>query len=169
VGLYTHDFAGARAEDVRQSVLLGGVLILLGTAGLFALLQAQKMRVAQSTIQDLESYTRDVIESLPDALVSLDSKGRIVSPNTRAETLFGVRKSDAVGRPLADLIGPMQGDLGSRLETGEAFVEQPASCVTSDGETIPVRVSAAPLTDRKSLRIGTVILLRDQREIRAME
>ena len=169
VGLYTRDFADARSEDIRQSILQGGVLFLVGVAGFFLLSLTQRVRTARGAIQDLETYTRDVVESLPDALVTLDGNGDVMSMNAKASELFGVAEADARGRPLSHLVGPARCDVGQRIESGEEFNEHPTSCSALGDEEIPVRVSAAQLRNRDGTRIGTVMLIRDQREIQTME
>ncbi len=169
VGLYTRDFAAARAEDVRQSLLLGGVLLLVGTAGFYALLLSQRVRSARAAVRDMESYTRHVVESLPDALVTLDGEDRVVSMNARAEELFGVPGAAAAGRPFGDLAGDTACDIEPWVRRGEAFADRPAECRGPDGEPIPVKVSAAPLTDPEGRRTGTVLLIRDVRELRSVE
>ena len=169
VGLYTREFAAARAEDVRQSLLLGGVLLLVGTAGLYALFLSQRVQAARAAVRDMESYTRHVVESLPDALVTLDGQGRVVSMNARAQDLFGVPEAQAAGRPLGDLAGDAACEIEPWIRRGEAFTDRPAQCRGPDGEPIPVKVSAAPLTDSEGGRTGTVLLIRDVRDLRAVE
>lgn len=47
-----------------------------------------------------------VIEAAPDAVVTIDSSGRVIHFNGAAHTTFGYRRGAAIGRPLADLVVP---------------------------------------------------------------
>lgn len=85
VGLYTAEFDEARKEDVRQALIMGGILFLLGSAGLYFIFLYQGIRVSRSTLANMELYTRNVIESMPAGLLTLDTHGRIVSSNGKME------------------------------------------------------------------------------------
>ncbi len=170
VGLRTDALVALRAREVRQSLMLGGLLLLTGAAGLGFVLLRQRVRAAQEALEDLESHTRDVIESLPHALVTLDAHGRVRDLNGRAERLFGVSVREAAGRPLGALLGEGGCADLERLVRAEArLVERPAECPGPDGKPVPVKVSAAALTDRTGRRVGTVLVIRDVRELRAVE
>ncbi|HKK00730.1 MAG TPA: hypothetical protein VJ955_01065, partial [Desulfuromonadales bacterium] len=68
VGLYTAAFEADHRQDLRQSMLVGAVLLLLGSAGFYFLLVSQHARVARRTLANMELYTRNVIESIPAGL-----------------------------------------------------------------------------------------------------
>ena len=61
VGLYTTEFDEARKEDVRQALIMGGILFLLGSAGLYFIFLYQGIRVSRSILANMELYTRNVI------------------------------------------------------------------------------------------------------------
>ena len=54
VGLYTGEFDAARNEDIRQSLLMGGLLLLLGSTGFYFLFLSQQNRVAKATLANME-------------------------------------------------------------------------------------------------------------------
>ena len=111
---------GDLGRDAMKVVgpLVGAVLLLLGSAGFYFLLLSQPARVAKRTLANMELYTRNVIESIPAGLITLDSAGRIVSLNRQAKELFGSPElaaeglalaafTDAAGCPLASLRVPL--------------------------------------------------------------
>jgi two-component system NtrC family sensor kinase len=53
-----------------------------------------------------EAMRRAMIESSPDGVIVIDEDGIAREFNRSAEAIFGVRRSDAVGRPIADTITP---------------------------------------------------------------
>lgn len=169
VGLYTGDFEAARHEDVRRSLLMGGLLLLLGSTGFYFLFLAQKNRTARATLANMELYTRNVIESMPAGLVTLDRRGRIVSLNSRGREIFGLQDEPVEGKPLEALTAVGHCDIAPLLRDHGGFVERPMVCRDPDGRSIPVTVSASRLTDRAGESLGTVLIIRDMREIRAME
>ncbi|MDY6850123.1 MAG: nitrogen regulation protein NR(II) [Geoalkalibacter sp.] len=169
VGLYTREFEAARREDVKQSLIMGGVLLLFGAGGFYFLFLSQESRVAQRTLENMELYTRNVIESMPAGLITLDEQGRITSLNERARDIFGHQEESFEGKHLNALAGEGRCEIESLLQDGQEFTDKPMECQAGSGENIPVKVSASLLRDRKGAPLGRVLIVRDMREIRAME
>jgi PAS domain S-box-containing protein len=77
--------------------LVAGLLI----SQLLARLQRQANRRRQS-----EERMRLVLDTAPDAFITLDRDGRIITWNVAAERLFGWSEEEAVGRTMRELIVP---------------------------------------------------------------
>ena len=169
LGLYTTHFDAARAEDIKQNLILLGILFLLGSSGLYVLFLSQKSQVAKTALENMELYTNNVIHSMPAGLISIDNEQRIVSVNRNAREYLGCSRADMLGKRLPQLNGLKEGPLASLLLTGKEFVDQSMECLRPNGETVPLKVSASHLRDRDGNLRGMVLILRDQREIRAME
>jgi PAS domain S-box-containing protein len=61
---------------------------------------------AQAALLDSERTARGIIDTAMDAFIQMDESGNIVDWNSRAETIFGWSRGEAVGKGLADLIVP---------------------------------------------------------------
>ena len=91
------------------NMVIGSWLLAIGTPLLAGLLISQLLVLLQGQARDLfqsEERTRLVLDSAPDAFITLDRDGRITTWNVAAERLFGWRKEEAVGRTMRDLIVP---------------------------------------------------------------
>jgi two-component system, NtrC family, sensor histidine kinase HydH len=154
VGLSTAEFDNARQEDKMHAWLMGAVLFLLGSAGLYFVFLYQSFRVTRSTLANMRIYTENVIESMPTGLVSLDENDAVASINSMAEQLLNEMDCD------------IKGFLGG-IHTNNA--EQEIFCSSRCGEKIPVKVSVSPLLDHKGGSSGKVLILQDMREIRKIE
>ncbi|SHJ48621.1 two-component system, NtrC family, sensor histidine kinase HydH [Malonomonas rubra DSM 5091] len=169
LGLYTEDFDAARAEDVKQSLILLGILFLLSSGGLYALFLSHKSQVTKAALENMELYTDNVIHSMPAGLISIDTERRIVTANSTALEIFARSETDMRGKTLQQLMGTEECSLAPLLRAGKEFIDQPIDCLRQDGETVPLKVSASNLRDREGDLRGMVLILRDQREIKAME
>ncbi|MBF6570734.1 MAG: EAL domain-containing protein [Candidatus Binataceae bacterium] len=112
---------------------------------------------AQAALRESEGLKRAIIEASLDALVTIDESGMIVEFNPAAETIFGLRRELALGRPMAELIIPPRyreahtRGLARHLASGEAplfgrRVELEAR--RADGSEFPVEIAVVPIPGR---------------------
>ncbi|MFN8526914.1 MAG: PAS domain S-box protein [Chloroflexota bacterium] len=97
---------------------------------------------------------QDLFEAAPDALVLVDTGGRIRMANTRAEELFGYTRADLEGEPVEQLIPPRFA--AGHVALREAFAHAPRTRPMGigmdltarhrDGHEIPVEISLSALT-----------------------
>jgi PAS domain S-box-containing protein len=118
---------------------------------------------------------RHLVEALPDALVIVDERGRIVLVNAQTEELFGYRRDELLGR-LVEVLVPER--LRARHVTDRNLYaaapdlrpmgKRPELCgLHKDGGEIPVEINLSPLrTDRGMLVVAAI---RDCRERRRSE
>jgi PAS domain S-box-containing protein len=97
-----------------------------------------------------EARVRAILDTAFDAIITIDSGGRIVEFNGAATRTFGHSRADAVGKTLADLIVPPiyraahQEGLKRYLETGKHSVLNrliEVEALRADGSHIPVELS----------------------------
>ncbi len=124
------------------------------------------MWVTRTTLANMKLYTRNIIESMPDGLITLDFKGSIASCNPRALEFSPLAAQELTGRKPAELFSGWP--VGSS-ETGRGITSFSYTFIHPDGYEIPVEISSSPLLDETGKKLGGVLLLRDLREIRAME
>ena len=85
-------------------------------------------RQAEEAVHASESRLRAMLETALDAVVSMDHRGRVVGWNHSAETTFGYRADEALGREMAELIVPPhmraahRSGLARFLETEQAVI-----------------------------------------------
>lgn len=167
VGLYTEEFHQARLDSLRQNLLLGGLLLLVGTAGFYLLFLSQRNRVTSSTLETMELYTASLIEGMPAGLLSIDAEQLILAVNSQTLGMFGRDREEVLGQLLAELV--QDDSLQQKMAENSDFIEQPFNWQTAAGTPLPLRISASRLTNNSGELLGTVLILRDMRELQAME
>lgn len=110
-----------------------------------------------------------------DAIVGLDTQGRIESWNRGAELIFGYPQEEIVGRPLSDLLppgAPAQAEV-RWLESAvgrEGFVRGlEATLLDRSGREVAAELTAARLLDEGGRSLGMSLVLRDIGERRQRE
>ncbi len=164
LGLHTAEFIKASRQDITHSLFMAGLLVLVGSAGFYFLFLYQGMQVTRATLANMKLYTKNIIESMPDGLLTLDSDGRIVSCNPRALEFTEMDLAVLKGKRPEDLFAGWPAD--SRHKQGTAFSY---TFVHKDSTQVPVEISSSPLLDDQGNTLGAVFLLRDLRSIRSMQ
>ena len=101
----------------------------------------------------------EVLTSLPDAVIAIDARGRVVVTNESAGRLFGVAKATE-GKPLAE--ATRDAAVGEAVDIVR-LRRTPAESESSSDDR-HVRVSAYPLPD------GTIVVVgRDETELKRLE
>jgi PAS domain S-box-containing protein len=111
---------------------------------------AERVRAA-AELERQKDYLDTLFASAPIAIAVIDRARRVRSLNRQFTALFGYEASEALGRPLDELVVPEDlraaaRALEARVWAGE-FVTAETERVRRDGRRIPVRLSAAYARD----------------------
>jgi PAS domain S-box-containing protein len=119
------------------------------TAFIYQVVDITDRRRIESRVREQEEETRRIIDTAQEAFVGMDAEGHIVEWNRQAERMFGWRRAEALGRPLAETIVPEPHREAHRrglerfLRTGEANVlgrRLEYSALRRDGSEFPVEL-----------------------------
>jgi PAS domain S-box-containing protein len=122
--------------------------------------------------EDLDFY-RFVIQSLPVAVVTVNSELEITNFNPWAEKLTGYTAEEAVGRYCGDILqGGMchtECPLRMVIDRRNPTVDIETTIQNQRGETIPVRMSTAALLDEEGSLIGGLEAFHDISQLKDLE
>jgi len=129
-------------------------------------------RAAERARRAATRNLRALVEAMPLAIVVLDRQERVRVWNPAAERLFGWRASEVLGRryPVVgeaereDAEARLAATLAGRPSVGDEVVRR-----RRDGGLVQVRVSTAPLRDRRGRIRSVLAVLEDVTEQRALE
>jgi two-component system sensor histidine kinase HydH len=166
VGFYTNDYEETRRQDMYHTIFMLVMLLLLFFAGLYFLFLYQRMRVTHATLLNTQLYANDVLESIPDSLITLDQQEQVVSCNRNAEKMLERCSNEIVGKKLLDIYPGCPPEI---LVEQKIIVEKDAELQVPSGKAVPIKIAGAQLMDHRGKRIGRVLVMRDVRQIRSME
>lgn len=121
---------------------------LLASAILFLL--AASLRKSELALADSEVRTRTVLETALDAVVGMDTAGRVIDWNAHAETIFGWPRNEVLGRSMAELIIPTsmrqrhEQGLSRFMSTGDGAIlgrRVELTAIRRDGTEFPVELA----------------------------
>ncbi len=124
--------------------------------------------VTNSSLQREKERLEVTLASIADAVIITDKKRRVEFLNTSAEQLCGWRSSDAIHRPLDEVLKMMPA--ATVQEDAELqYLDAGLVLVSTNGTQFHVELSVASLTDGDGGSSGSVIVFRDISQSRRME
>ncbi|MBU2253175.1 MAG: PAS domain S-box protein, partial [Proteobacteria bacterium] len=162
-------FETARREDRHHNLLMGAILVALGTGALYFIFIVQNYYLVDRTLDRMKTYTENVVESMADGLLSLDREGKIVTLNRQAAEILGSGREGLEGKKITDVLGEGVREILTPAE-GQVFLRDREMEIRRDrGGRIPLSLSVAPLRDERGREMGSVLLIKDLREIRDLQ
>jgi two-component system sensor kinase FixL len=108
---------------------------------------------AQSALLEREAHLQSVLDTVPDAMIVIDTRGIMQSFSATAEKLFGYTAAEAIGRNVSILMpepyaGQHDGYLARYLATGERRIIGLGRLVVGqrkDGSTFPMELAVGEM------------------------
>ena len=149
---------------------------ILGVVLVFRDVTAQ--RRAEEALAEQREWFETALESIGDAVIATDMRGRIVFMNPVAEDLTGWRVADARHRPCEDVFTiinqatrrPVESPVARVLKDGVVVgLANHTVLIAADGTERPIDDSGAPIRNRAGHIVGVVLVFRDVSERRRIE
>jgi two-component system sensor histidine kinase HydH len=168
VGLNMGPIEAAHREDIRHTIWMALVFLLLGCAGIISLLLAQGYRAARTSLSRIQAFSDSLVENMPIGLLATDAAGRVSAYNHAAEAILGQPAGAVLGRAAQEILPGECRELFRTLAAEGRLVEREIDCTVAGERTVPLEVIATPLRAEEAVA-GQVVLFRDMTQIRRLE
>ncbi|WP_300667371.1 ATP-binding protein [Desulfoluna sp.] len=158
-----------RHRDLRSTLVISGLLLLLGVGGIVSLFWFQNYRLTRESLRDTSAIAQEVVSSLPVGLMVVDREGAIAFMNAAAEEISGLEGAMVRGQPAAVVLPDLMETVNLSLDAGGTLQEEERLCRFSEGRTIPLSLSASSIVHEDGGSVGRVVILRDLREVKRLE
>jgi two-component system sensor histidine kinase HydH len=169
VGLDPKPFEDARKEDIRNTMIISGVLVVLGMAGFISMFWMQSFKTAKRSLQDTSAFANEVVTNLPVGLIATDKNGKIAFYNSAVERITGLDLSNSRGEDPENILPNHFCGLKDALDRGESISEKEMVCEFAEDKIVPVSVSASKIINEEGQFVGQVLILRDLGEVRRLQ
>ncbi len=130
---------------------------------------ARDIQRAQRELAHLETLHRDIIESIPSGLITLDGDGQVMTANRAAHSILDLTMGTPVGRPVQDT-GLFRGLSWDEI-TQEAAPSHDRNEVLFErhGELRPIGYSLTSLTSASGDPAGHILVFQDLRDWKQLQ
>jgi len=168
VGLDMASIEEAIQSDIRRTVVMGIILLLIGFAGIALLFLAQSYRAARMSLSRIKAFSNNLVENMPIGLVAIDNNQKVTSLNHVAGAILNCSASEVIGNNAAQAVPEELLKLLENLDSEKGVVEKEIDCTVREGRVIPLEVSATLLNDENHVFLGYILLFKDLSEVRSL-
>ena len=120
---------------------------------------------ARRAAEDAQRFLASIVDSSEDAIVGQTAEGVIVTWNRSAETLYGYRAEEVVGKHVSMLVCPDKVDelrkVTERIKRGESIPQFEGACRTKDGKRIDIALTLSPIKNAAGQVTARAAIMRD--------
>ncbi|OYW21383.1 MAG: hybrid sensor histidine kinase/response regulator [Sphingomonas sp. 32-62-10] len=155
-------------RDVQEMII--GYL-LIGTDNTARKLIEEEQKQSDQRLRDQQFYTRSLIESNIDALMTTDPAGIITDVNKQMEALTGCTRDELIGAPFKDCFtDPGRAEAGiKRVLSEKSVTDYELTARARDGKQTMVSYNATTFYDRNRTLQGVFAAARDVTERKRFE
>ncbi len=152
-----------------QDVIIG--YLLIGTDNTARKLVEEEQKQSDQRLRDQQFYTRSLIESNIDALMTTDPAGIITDVNKQMEALTGSTRDELIGAPFKDCFTePNRAEAGiKRVLAEKSVTDYELTARARDGKQTVVSYNATTFYDRNRTLQGVFAAARDVTESKRVE
>ncbi len=152
-----------------QGVIIG--YLLIGTDNTARKRVEAEQKKLDQRLRDQQFYTRSLIESNIDALMTTDPSGYITDVNREMEELTGCTRDELIGSPFkSHFTDPERAEAGINLVLSEKKVtDYELTAIARDGKRTDVSYNATTFYDRERTLQGVFAAARDVTERKRVE
>lgn len=169
LGLKMDRFKEIREQDIIFAVFMATVLFIIGSASVYFIFVVQNAYLVRKTLDEMRTYTRNVVESMANGLITVDRSLRVATYNPTALEILRKSKEEMDGTPVSDLL-PLEDEIRQVLANSDLILDKEVK-ISTEGKGksfLGISVSALKEPDSRISR-GAVIIARDLTMIRELE
>jgi len=157
------------AGSLKQLAILSLVLFVLGIVGSYAATSFKRLQVAEVNLEQLQSVTDEIVQSLEAGVVAVDREGMITIFNPQAERLFAKAAAAIMNQPYRSIFADDLLSLGKIESRSQQAHRGEVRYSSTPTQLRHLLVSSVPILGKNNAYSGAVALVYDLTEIKQLE
>lgn len=153
----------------RNAVITGGMLFIASISGVCFLFFLQGYRSTKTSLSRIRMFSNTLVENLPIGLVALNAEYKMVMINNVAKSILLVTEEEAENLPTEELLPEIVYEKIKTLNSKNGLFEEKIDCSVSNGQVLPLEISASILKDHDEKLSGYICLFKDLSEVQELK
>lgn len=144
-----------------------GLLSTLGSQTAVALDNAR----LYDEVVNMKDYSEEILQSMITGVMTVDTRGKIVTFNSMAERITGRRRVEVLGKSCEDIWG-RRGTIPNVITNSlkdRCYINFESSIASPERGLVPVAFTSTVLRDHQQKKIGALLTIRDLSEVKELE
>jgi two-component system sensor histidine kinase HydH len=168
-GLNMAPIEEAHEQDVRHTIWMAVLFLLIGLAGVVSLFMAEGYLSARSSLSRIRAFSDSLVENMPIGLLATDAAGILTACNRTAEDILHLNAGKVIGKRASDVIPEGCSGLFRMQWETEQPIGQEITCTLPEGSTMALESVIASLHEPEGRFIGNIVIFRDMTEIKRLQ
>jgi two-component system sensor histidine kinase HydH len=104
VGINLEGYYLRLRQTGRRIILNYGIIMALVLLGIYVIFKLQETYIVKKTLKEMKVYTSKLLETMANAVISVDNNGIIKTFNRKSEEIFGKRREEALNKDCQEVL-----------------------------------------------------------------
>jgi len=94
-----------RLNQTRRRIILNySIIMALVLLGIYVIFKLQETYIVKKTLNEMKVYTSKLLETMDNAVISIDNNGNIKTFNRKSEEIFGKKKEEVLNKDCQEVL-----------------------------------------------------------------
>jgi len=94
-----------RLNQTRRRIILNySIIMALVLLGIYVIFKLQETYIVKKTLNEMKVYTSKLLETMDNAVISVDNNGNIKTFNRKSEEIFGKKKEEVLNKDCQEVL-----------------------------------------------------------------
>ena len=104
VGVNLEGYYNRLSQTRRRIILNYSIIMALVLFGIYVIFKLQETYIVKKTLNEMKVYTSKLLETMDNAVISVDNKGKIKTFNCKSEEIFGKKKEEVLNKDCQEVL-----------------------------------------------------------------
>jgi len=168
VGVNLEGYYNRLSQTRRRIILNYAVIMALVLFGIYVIFKLQETYIVKKTLNEMKDYTAKLLETMDNAVISVDNKGNIKTFNRKSEEIFGKKREEVLNKDCQEVLNL---NINEKSLFKKCLLEKKniAREIILDEKGLKKKIldiNTSFLTDESGEITGVVAVIRDVTEIK---
>lgn len=158
-----------RLNQTRRRIILNySIIMALVLFGIYVIFKLQETYIVKKTLNEMKAYTSKLLETMDNAVISVDNKGNIKTFNRKSEEIFDKKKEEVLNKDCQEVLNLniLEESIFKKCLLEKKNISQEIILEEKGLKKKILDLNSSFLTDESGEITGLVAVIRDVTEIK---
>ncbi len=104
IGVNLEEYYNRLSQTRRRIILNYSIIMALVLFGIYVIFKLQETYIVKKTLNEMKIYTSKLLETMDNAVISVDNKGNIKTFNRKSEEIFDKKKEEVLNKDCQEVL-----------------------------------------------------------------